>query len=234
VIQYRAIQTNNYFDWILLGVFRKMKKTIILGLIIATLLSCMPINVYAVGKASINFKSSNTVLVGDTIKVYMSIEDIEDANNGIVGVGGKLIFDNEKLEFVEAKTIDTPYDFWFNPKSNKLAGLDFTFENAINKDTKIYEFTFKALDEGTTNVTLDGVELADSETNVLNVNVYSEDITIVQKEEVVIKEEKVVYEPVVKNEVVKTEVKEEITNKEKLEKVNNAVHNLLKKLTDLF
>ena len=33
---------------------------------------------------------------------------------------------------------------------------------------------------------------------------------------------------------IEKEVKKEITNKEKLEKVNNVVHNLLKKLTDLF
>lgn len=215
-----------------------MKKTIILVLITAIILASMPINAYAVGSATINFKSNNTVFIGDTIKVYVSIENIEDANNGIVGIEGKLIFDNKKLEFIEAKTIDTPYDIWFNPKLNKLVGIDFTFEKAINKNTNIYEFTFKALEEGATNITLGEAELSDSKANILNTNVYSKDI-IITKKVIKQKEEEKVEEvftpaPVITKEAIKTEVKEEITNKEKLEKVNNAVHSLLKKITDLF
>ena len=158
-----------------------MKKKLVIGLIAATLFSSTPINVYAVGSASVNFNSNNTVDVGENIKVYMSIENIEDADKGIIGVGGKLIFDNNKLEFIEAKTVNTPYDFWFNPKSNKLAGLDFTFENAINKNTTIYEFTFKALEEGNTTITLDEAELSDTLTKVLNTNVYGKEITITKK-----------------------------------------------------
>ena len=213
-----------------------MKNKIVLGLIAITLLLSTPLKVYAVGSASINFRSEDTVTVGNNIKVYMSIEDVEDANNGIVGVGGKLIFDNEKLEFVEANLVDAPYDFWFNPKSNKLAGLDFTFENAINKNTTIYEFTFKALEEGNTTITLDEAELSDTLTKVLNTNVYGKEITItkkaiIEKEEVEPTEEKIIKKEEKK---IEKEVKKEITNKEKLEKVNNVVHNLLKKLTDLF
>lgn len=212
-----------------------MKKKIVLGLITAMLLSSMPVKVSAVGSATINFNSNDTVNVGDTIKVYMSIDDIEEANNGIVGVGGKLVYNNELLELIEAKTADTPYDFWFNPKSNKLAGLDFTFEHAINKDTKIYEFTFKALEEGNANITLDEAELSDSKTNVLNTNVYSKTITINTKVEEVKREDNTIENKIVKKETKKVEVKEkEVTNKEKLEKVNDMVHGLLKKLTNLF
>lgn len=221
-----------------------MKKKIVIGLLAGVLLSSMPLNVYAVGSAAVNFKSNDTVEVGDTIKVYMSIEDIANAHSGIVGVGGKLIYDNEKLEFVEANLVDAPYDFWFNPKANKLAGLDFTFENAIDKDTTIYEFTFKALQEGNTNITLDEAELSLipmkglKNESILDTNVYGKNITITEK---VVKEEvkpvvetKVVKPEVKKAEVKKTEVKEEITNKEKLEKVNVVVHGLLKKLSSLF
>lgn len=213
-----------------------MKKKLVIGLIIATLFSSTPINVYAIGSASVNFNSNNTVDIGENIKVYMSIENIEDADKGIIGVGGKLIFDNNKLEFIEAKTVNTPYDFWFNPKSNKLAGLDFTFENAINKNTTIYEFTFKALEEGNTTITLDEAELSDTLTKVLNTNVYGKEITItkkaiIEKEEVEPTEEKIIKK---EDKKIEKEVKKEITNKEKLEKVNNVVHNLLKKLTDLF
>lgn len=212
-----------------------MKNKIVLGLIAITLLLSTPLNVYAVGSASINFRSEDTVTVGNNIKVYMSIEDVEDANNGIVGVGGKLIFDNEKLEFVEANLVDAPYDFWFNPKSNKLAGLDFTFENAINKDTKIYEFTFKAIATGTTTITLEEAELSDSKTSILNSIVYGKEIVILEK----VKEEdnNIEKEVAVKKEEIKPkeEIKQqqEITNKEKLEKMNDVVHGLLKKLSNL-
>lgn len=209
-----------------------MKKKVALGLLTATVLSSLPLNTYAVGSASVNFRSNDTVFLGDNIKVYMSLENIEDANNGIVGVGGKLNFDSEKLELIEAKTVDTPYDFWFNPKSNKLAGLDFTFEKAINKDTKIYEFTFKAIDTGSTSVSLDQAELSDSKTNVLNTNVYGKNITITEKvEEVKVEEPKNIHNEIKTNE--KPVVKEE-TNKERLVKVNEAVHGLLKKISELF
>lgn len=222
------------------GGFEKMKKKIVIGLMAGTLLSSMPLNVYATGSATVNFKSNDTVEVGDTIKIYMSIEDITDAHNGIVGVGGKLNYDNEKLEFVEANIVDAPYSFWFNPKANKLAGLDFTFENAINKDTTIYEFTFKAINEGSTNITLDEAELSDSKPEILTTNVYGKNLTITKKAV-----EKETIKPVIKTTTkssinktikaeVKPEVKEEITNKEKLVKVSNAVHDLLKKISNLF
>ena len=207
-----------------------MKNKIVLGLIAITLLSSTPINVYAVGSASVNFKSEDTVTVGNNIKVYMSIEEVEDANNGIVGVGGKLIFDNEKLEFVEANLVDAPYDFWFNPKSNKLAGLDFTFENAINKDTKIYEFTFKAIATGTTTITLEEAELSDSKPSILNSNVYGKEIVILERINAEDNKNDI-KEVAVKKEEIKQ--KQEITNKEKLEKMNDVVHGLLKKLSNL-
>ncbi len=235
-----------------------MKNKLVIGLITGTMLTSMPLNVYAVGSASINFNSPREVNVGDTVKVYMSIEDVKDAHKGIVGVGAELIYDEDKLEFIGAKTVDTPYDFWFNPKSNKLAGLDFTFEKAINKDTKIYEFSFKAIKEGTAKVTLDDAELSDSKTNVLETTVNACEIKIILKEEnkeskeelnkniennsietkekIEIKEvmetKETISKKTIKN---KEEVKvtEEITNKEKLEKVNEVVHSLIKKLSNL-
>lgn len=219
-----------------------MKKKVVLSLITATMLASVPLDVYAVGSASINFRSNDSVEIGDNIKVYMSIEDIKEANNGIVGVGGKLIFDNEKLELIDAKTIDTPYDFWFNPESNKLAGLDFTFAKAINNDTNIYEFTFKAIETGSTNITLEASELSDNKNNVLNSNVYGKSITITEKQEEAneIMEET---EPVIENKTIKLETNQiekpaetnlEETNKDKLAKMSGAVHNLLKKITEIF
>lgn len=219
-----------------------MKKKVVLGLITATMLASAPLDVYAVGSASINFRSNDSVEIGDNIKVYMSIEDIKEANNGIVGVGGKLLFDNEKLELINAKTIATPYDFWFNPESNMLAGLDFTFEKAINSDTNIYEFTFKAIETGSTNITLEASELSDNKNNVLNSKVYGKSITITEKQEEA-NEVKSEIKSVIENEVVKLETKKiektaetnlEETNKDKLAKMSGAVHNLLKKITEIF
>lgn len=219
-----------------------MKKKVVLGLITATMLASVPLDVYAVGSASINFRSKDSVEIGDNIKVYMSIEDIKEANNGIVGVGGKLIFDNEKLELIDAKTIDTPYDFWFNPESNMLAGLDFTFAKAINNDANIYEFTFKAIETGSTNITLEASELSDNKNNVLNSNVYGKSITITEKQEEAneVKEE---IKSVMESKTIKLETKQiekpaetnlEETNKDKLAKMSGAVHNLLKKITEIF
>ncbi len=217
----------------------KMKKKLVVGLALAMSLNAMPIVANAEGSATINFKSNDQVNVGENIKVYLSIEDIVNKNNGIVSIGGELVYDNEKLELVNAKKLDTPYYFTFNPASNMLAGLDFSFENELNKDTKLYEFTFKAIEEGNTYITVNEAELGDKKAELLTPNVYGKTINITEKEEKKVEKVKPVLTSKKEIKVIKTTVKTEKketveTNKAKLQKINHKVCNLIKKISKLF
>lgn len=206
-----------------------MKKKLVMGLVLASSMASMPMNVLAKGSATINFTSNSEVSVGEEVKVIMSVEDILDTEAGVVSFGGKLTYDEEKLEYVSAKNLDTPYAFQINPKTMMLAGLDYTLANGIYNNMNIYEFTFKAKEAGTTEITLNKpvvTEIKDYLTPTVNAKV----IEIVEKKEEKVVETKKEEQKEVKKEV--QEAKKVETNKAKLEKMSGFVHNILKKLTN--
>ena len=241
-----------------------MKNKILLGVMTLGLLGSTT-SVYAMGNATVSFDSNNTVKVGDTFTVKMNVEDITDTYDGVVSMGGNLSFDNTKIEYISSKGIETPYQFQINEDYNyKIAGLDFTLDNGIKNNLTVYEFTFKALEEGNTTITLTNAKLTDSK-EYINTNVVSKEINIINKKEEtqapanikpVVKtelentkvENKIETETKVEVETNKTETKEEIvvalldnkintnTKKEEnvIEKVINNITNFFSKILNLF
>lgn len=178
-----------------------MKNKMLIGLMTLGLLGSTT-SVYAMGKATVSFDSNNTVNVGDTFTVKMNVEDIIDTYDGVVSMGGNLSFDNTKIEYISSKGIETPYQFQINQDYNyKIAGLDFTLDNGIKNNLTVYEFTFKALKEGNTAITLTNAKLTDSK-EYINTNVVSKEINIVNKVET---NEKVIeVKPIIKTKLVDT------------------------------
>ena len=179
-----------------------MKNKMLIGLMTLGLLGSTT-SVYAMGNATVSFDSNNTVNVGDTFTVKMNVEDIIDTYDGVVSMGGNLSFDNTKIEYISSKGIETPYQFQINEDYNyKIAGLDFTLDNGIKNNLTVYEFTFKALEEGNTTITLTNAKLTDSK-DYINTNVVSKEINIVNKVET---NEKVTeVKPIIKTKLVDTE-----------------------------
>ena len=192
-----------------------MKNKMLIGLMTLGLLSSTT-SVYAMGNATVSFDSNNTVNVGDTFTVKMNVEDIIDTYDGVVSMGGNLSFDNTKIEYISSKGIETPYQFQINEDYNyKIAGLDFTLDNGIKNNLTVYEFTFKALEEGNTTITLTNAKLTDSK-EYINTNVVSKKINIVNKDET---NEKVIeVKPIIKTKLVDT--KNETKNNTET-KINN-------------
>ncbi len=192
-----------------------MKNKMLIGLMTLGLLSSTT-SVYAMGNATVSFDSNNTVNVGDTFTVKMNVEDIIDTYDGVVSMGGNLSFDNTKIEYISSKGIETPYQFQINEDYNyKIAGLDFTLDNGIKNNLTVYEFTFKALEEGNTTITLTNAKLTDSK-EYINTNVVSKEINIVNKVET---NEKVTeVKPIIKTKLVDT--KNETKNNTET-KINN-------------
>ena len=176
--------------------------------------------VYAIGNATVSFDSDNTINVGDTFTVKMNVSNINDTYDGIVSMGGNLSFDNTKIEYVSSKGIDTPYLFQINEDYNyRIAGLDFTLDNGIKNNLTVYEFTFKALTEGNTNITFTNAKLTDSK-DYINTTVISKQIKIISKSNTVTKVE----EENTKNETIKSPSSTRlITSSNKLTTTNNKI-----------
>lgn len=195
-----------------------MKNKILLGVMTLGLLGSTT-SVYAMGNATVSFDSNNIVKVGDTFTVKMNVEDITDTYDGVVSMGGNLSFDNTKIEYISSKEIETPYQFQINEDYNyKIAGLDFTLDNGIKNNLTVYEFTFKALEEGNTTITLTNAKLTDSK-EYINTNVVSKEINIINKKEE--KQAPANIKPVVKTELENTKVENKIETETKVEVETN-------------
>ncbi len=154
-----------------------MNKRIIKGIFLMTFfLAITPVK--AMGNATIEFSSNNTVEIGETFTVDMIVTDINNTYDGIVSFGGNLDFDESVLEYVSSKGTQIPYLFQINDNAEyKIAGLDFTLENGIRENTKVYEFTFKAIKEGKTSIGFKNAKLTDSK-DYINTVVLSNDIIV--------------------------------------------------------
>lgn len=165
-----------------------MKKKLVLGIIlVGVLLTVTPVN--AMGTAKVSLVSENEVQVGDTFTVRLQVSDIKDTYDGVVSMSGRLSFDQDIIQFVSGKGTETPYGFRMNEETMMIAGLDFTLVNGIRDTMSVYEFTFKALQEGTANITLEKATLTDSKgyitTTVVDQNVKVKEVAESKKEVIV-------------------------------------------------
>ena len=160
-----------------------MKKKLLM--VLAILTCVLPNGVSARGITTVDVTGKNSVTVGETFKVDISLKDVVDTYDGVVSFSGNLSFDKSKLELVDAKLADSPYQFHMNREKLILAGLDFTLVNGIYDETVIYTFTFKAIDSGNTDVTIEEAVLTDSKdyidatTNTLSIEINEKRTTTV-------------------------------------------------------
>lgn len=206
-----------------------MKKGIFVGALVTLL--CIPSYAYAKGSGTIRFEGQSNVNVGDEFKVNMVIDNVVEAEEGIVGFGGYISFDKDLLEIVDAKTANEYFTVTRNKNINKIAGIDYSLANGIYNRSTVYEITFKGLAEGNTNVTLTSAELVDRKSNELDVTTNGLNVKINKKEDVktvenVKKVEKVqTQETVVKN---TDENKEEIVVEKTVKDTKKAAKNTIK------
>ena len=161
-----------------------MKKGIFVGALVTLL--CIPSYAYAKGSASVEFAGNRSVNVGDEFIVNMVIDNVSEAEGGIVGFGGYIKFDNNILEIVDAKSANSYFDVYRNANIDKIAGIDMTLEHGITSRTTVYEISFKGINEGNTLVTLTGADLSDKNANTLDANVSGLNVSVNSvKEEVI-------------------------------------------------
>ena len=223
-----------------------MKKGIFVGALVTLL--CIPSYAYAKGTATIEFTGNKSVNVGDEFKVNMVIDNVTDAEGGIVGYAGYIKFDDSVLEIVDAKTANNYFDVYKNDSINKIVGIDMTLNNGITSRTAVYEITFRGINEGNTTVTMTGADLSDRDSNEVDANVNGLNVTInavkpvveeVKPVYTVVKEENIQTQETVVEET--TEIKEETveqkevkTTKKVAKKTKKQEKNLLKLVSNFF
>ena len=223
-----------------------MKKGIFVGALVTLL--CIPSYAYAKGTATIEFTGNKSVNVGDEFKVNMVIDNVTDAEGGIVGYAGYIKFDDSVLEIVDAKTANNYFDVYKNDSINKIVGIDMTLNHGITSRTAVYEITFRGINEGNATVTMTGADLSDRDANEVDANVNGLNVTInavkpvveeVKPVYTVVKEEKTQTQETVVEET--TEIKEETveqkevkTTKKVVKKTKKQEKNLLKLVSKFF
>ncbi len=181
-----------------------MKKGLLLGTIATGFLFSQNSVFALTGNANVELNGNDKANVGETFEITMNINNIQDVKNGIVSFEGNLDFDSDTIEFIGADVASEPYEFYINEDYNyKLAGLDLTLASGIVDNTKIYTFTFKALKEGNTTVTVKNYKLTNTDDYV--------NATVIPKTVVIEKEETIVEEKTEIEEIIPTEIHEEET-----------------------
>lgn len=163
-----------------------MKKGIFVGALVTLL--CIPSYAYAKGSASVEFTGNRSINVGDEFKVNMIIDNVTDAEGGIVGYAGRINFDSNILEIIDAKTANSYFDVYRNANINKIVGIDMTLEHGITSRTAVYEITFKGINEGNTTITLTGADLSDKNANEIDANVSGLNVAVATVKPVVLDE----------------------------------------------
>ena len=210
-----------------------MKNNIIRKAIVSGVLALTPVMVSA-KSANVSLVSKDTFTNNDVITLNIKVDNIDDVKDGIVAVGGDVVYNPEYLTFVSATPASSPYNFDGNFISNgdyRIAGVDFTLENGIKNDTMVYTLTFKANKVGETTISFNNAELVDVDANDIDATTTNKTINII--------EEKIV-ENVIENKEIVNETTNKVNNptpiiekfsKKDIVKENNKVSNNIKEET---
>ncbi len=202
-----------------------MKKALFTGAVVALL--CVPSVAFAKGTAGIKFEGQNNVNVGDEFTVNMVIDNVNDTEYGVVGLGGYITYDTDVLELVGTEQGNS-YEILINRNNNKIIGIDYTMENGIKERTNMFKLTFRAKAAGNSNITLTEGEVEDRYDSIdFNVNglYVTSNEEIIAPEEVKIEENNEIY--VEKEEISETQISVEPTNVEN--KKNTTVKKVVNK-----
>ena len=215
-----------------------MKKALFTGAVITLL--CIPSVAFAKGTAGVKFEGTNNVNVGDEFTVNMVIDNVNDTEYGVVGLGGYISYDSNVLELVSTSQGNS-YEVLINKNNNKIIGIDYTMANGIKERTNVYNLTFKAKAAGDSNITLTDGELEDRydsiEFTVDGLNVTSKEVKIEENNTV----NEVKTEEIVKNHETQTSVetapvenKKEITTKKVVKNPKKTAKKAAKKKKNIF
>ena len=155
------------------------KKVLVMGAmaVAPTVVSAQSANVAIVGE--------NSVYQDDMITLNVKVNNINDVKDGVVAVGGDIMYDPNYLTLVDTIATSNPYKFDGNlikDGNYRIAGVDFTMENGINTDTVVYSIVFKSVKAGNTTISFENAELVNTDAECIEGSTTSKVLEILEKE----------------------------------------------------
>ena len=133
----------------------------------------------AAGNVSATFSGSNSVTVGSTVTLNLSINSVQGSADGkVYAFGGYITFDPEYLQYQSWSGANS----WTGSTGSlgtgriKVSTVDFSMANGVSSGS-IGTIKFKALKAGNTTVTMNTIEATDQEKN-LDVSFSGKTVTI--------------------------------------------------------
>ena len=138
--------------------------------------------VFAAGSAKMSLSSNNSVTRGSTIDVTINVTNITGASTDKTsGIEAYVNYDTNYLQYVSGSVVPAswaltiPEDFTAGRLGNIVA-YDSTGRKAANGG--IVKLTFKALQSGSTSLSISNAEVSDPDANLLTVTTEGKTITI--------------------------------------------------------
>ncbi|MBR1417265.1 MAG: hypothetical protein IJ572_05600 [Bacilli bacterium] len=193
-----------------------MKKNIFKSLLVSGVIALAPTMVNA-QSANVSIIGDSTMYNDDMITLNVKVDNIKDVEEGIVALGGDIMYDPMYLTYVSATPISKPYAFdgnFITDGNYRIAGLDFTMENGIKTDTVVYSVVFKANKVGKTTISFENPDVVNANAENIETSTYSKALEILEKQEKITDE--VVEEKIAdtKDEVIETKVENKVETKE--------------------
>jgi len=157
-----------------------IKKFKILMALIILQIFAVCTSVHAAGTATISFEGNSTVKVGSSISVKMYIKNISSVPGGVFGIQGILDFDSTYLEYVSG-TKSSSLSPSISTTNYKIIGMTMSDSDALNSDTLIFTFNFKAKKAGTTAVSLKNGAVSDGNSDAVALTINKKTITITEE-----------------------------------------------------
>lgn len=178
-------------------------------LLVSSSLVLLPFTVNA-ESGTVKVNAERNIYNGETEEVTLNVSS--DLEEGLAAAGGDLVYDSSYLELVNVKNTDSKYYFSGSKRNDntyRIAFIDLSGKNGMKGENTVYTFTFKALKEGTTNVSFENCELVNTNAEDIACSTESVSINITNKpvQEINVKTEEV------KENNTKNEAKEEVPAK---------------------
>lgn len=131
---------------------KKLNKLINILLVAVLFMAQIPF--VNAASATINLTGANTATNGGNYELTIAVANISGATGGVASFEGKLVFDEEYLEYSSSQSLST-LGVSYATKSKKMAGVPSSDEDRITASSfNAIKFVFKVKKSGTTTINL--------------------------------------------------------------------------------
>lgn len=133
-------------------------------------------NVHA-GSVTVGFSGKDSVTVGQSIDVIVTVSDVDGLTDGVATVQGDISFDGNYLEYVKHEDVSSSLSVSYGTKTKRFVALGMGGEYVPHAD-RLLKLTLKAKKAGTTTIRVGNVIVGDTKAIMHSSNVQEKTIRI--------------------------------------------------------